>query len=171
MEVRLIATALGAIVVLWILFSLFRSIPQATVAVVTVFGKYRRIMREGPTSSCPGKQFSYRLSLQNRALQMEFQAITQDQANVKFATMVAVRRRQRRGRSDQEGGLQLRLAAGVPARAAAHDRRLDPAVRRHHQAGRHPRHARRDRRAHQEEPRRGGAPPGATSCATSRSPT
>jgi regulator of protease activity HflC (stomatin/prohibitin superfamily) len=30
----------------------------------------------------------YRLSLQNRALQLEFQAITLDQANVKFATMV-----------------------------------------------------------------------------------
>lgn len=88
MEVRLIATALGAIVVLWILFSLFRSIPQATVAVVTVFGKFRRIMREGANFKLPWETVFVRLSLQNRALQMEFQAITQDQANVKFSTMI-----------------------------------------------------------------------------------
>jgi regulator of protease activity HflC (stomatin/prohibitin superfamily) len=36
----------------------------------------------------PWERVIYRLSLQNRALQLEFQAITQDQANVKFATMV-----------------------------------------------------------------------------------
>jgi hypothetical protein len=36
----------------------------------------------------PWEKVPYRLSLQNRALQLEFQAITQDQANVKFATMV-----------------------------------------------------------------------------------
>ena len=68
--------------------SLFRTVPQATVAIVTVFGKYRRIMREGLNFKLPWEMVHYRLSLQNRALQLEFQAITQDQANVKFATMV-----------------------------------------------------------------------------------
>jgi regulator of protease activity HflC (stomatin/prohibitin superfamily) len=68
--------------------ALFRSVPQATVAVVTVFGKYHRIMREGLNFKMPWERVLYRLSLQNRALQLEFQAITQDQANVKFATMV-----------------------------------------------------------------------------------
>jgi regulator of protease activity HflC (stomatin/prohibitin superfamily) len=68
--------------------STFRTVPQATVGVVTVFGKYRRIMREGLNFKMPWETVVYRLSLQNRALQMEFQAITQDQANVKFATMV-----------------------------------------------------------------------------------
>src|SRR5579863_5379997 len=68
--------------------SLFRTVPQATVAVVTVFGKYHRIMREGLNFKMPWEKVVYRLSLQNRALQLEFQAITQDQANVKFATMV-----------------------------------------------------------------------------------
>jgi regulator of protease activity HflC (stomatin/prohibitin superfamily) len=68
--------------------SLFRTVPQATVGVVTVFGKYRRIMREGLNVKAPWEILSHRLSLQNRALQLEFQAITQDQANVKFATMV-----------------------------------------------------------------------------------
>ncbi|HUN91662.1 MAG TPA: SPFH domain-containing protein [Burkholderiaceae bacterium] len=66
----------------------FRTVPQATVAVVTVFGKYRRVMREGLNFKLPWENISDRLSLQNRALQLEFQAITQDQANVKFATMV-----------------------------------------------------------------------------------
>lgn len=68
--------------------ALFRTVPQATVAVVTVFGKYHRVMREGLNFKLPWERLAYRLSLQNRALQLEFQAITQDQANVKFATMV-----------------------------------------------------------------------------------
>ena len=83
--VILIALAALALYVTW---SLFLSVPQATVAVVTVFGKYRRIMREGLNIKLPWEKVVYRLSLQNRALQLEFQAITQDQANVKFATMV-----------------------------------------------------------------------------------
>jgi regulator of protease activity HflC (stomatin/prohibitin superfamily) len=76
------------ILVLSLAWSMFRSVPQATVGVVTVFGKYRRIMREGLNIKLPWEKVVYRLSLQNRALQLEFQAITQDQANVKFATMV-----------------------------------------------------------------------------------
>jgi regulator of protease activity HflC (stomatin/prohibitin superfamily) len=75
-------------VVAMLALSMFRSVPQATVGVVTVFGKYHRIMREGLNIKMPWEKVVYRLSLQNRALQMEFQAITQDQANVKFATMV-----------------------------------------------------------------------------------
>ena len=76
------------IVFLFFAFSWFRSVPQATVAVITVFGKYRRVMREGLNMKLPWENVFQRLSLQNRALQLEFQAITQDQANVKFATMV-----------------------------------------------------------------------------------
>src|SRR6266704_3034045 len=76
------------IIGLFFAFSWFRSVPQATVAVITVFGKYRRTMREGLNMKLPWENVFQRLSLQNRALQLEFQAITQDQANVKFATMV-----------------------------------------------------------------------------------
>jgi regulator of protease activity HflC (stomatin/prohibitin superfamily) len=76
------------IVLVYLAGSIFRSVPQATVAVVTLFGRYHRIMREGLNIKMPWEKISYRLSLQNRALQLEFQAITQDQANVKFATMV-----------------------------------------------------------------------------------
>ncbi|MGH8137391.1 MAG: SPFH domain-containing protein [Steroidobacteraceae bacterium] len=76
------------IILLIAVLMMFRSVPQATVAVVTIFGKYHRIMREGLNLKLPWEHVAFRLSLQNRALQLEFQAITQDQANVKFATMV-----------------------------------------------------------------------------------
>jgi regulator of protease activity HflC (stomatin/prohibitin superfamily) len=76
------------LVLLVIVFNMFRSVAQATVGVVTVFGRYHRVMREGLNFKLPWERLDFRLSLQNRALQLEFQAITQDQANVKFATMV-----------------------------------------------------------------------------------
>src|SRR6266851_1619387 len=82
--IALVVAAVG----LFFTFSWFRSVSQATVAVITVFGKYRRVMREGLNFKLPWESVFQRLSLQNRALQLEFQAITQDQANVKFATMV-----------------------------------------------------------------------------------
>ena len=78
----------ASLIVFVFLLTAFRSVPQSTVAVITVFGKYRRVMREGLNLKMPWETVMQRLSLQNRALQMEFQAITQDQANVKFATMV-----------------------------------------------------------------------------------
>ena len=81
-------SSVSSAIVLYLLFSLFRSIPQATVGVITIFGKYHRVMREGLNFKLPWENVIQRLSLQNRALQLEFQAITQDQANVKFATMV-----------------------------------------------------------------------------------
>jgi regulator of protease activity HflC (stomatin/prohibitin superfamily) len=81
-------TLVGLAVLIYFALSTLRSIPQATVGVVTVFGRYGRVMREGLNIKMPWEKVAYRLSLQNRALQLEFQAITQDQANVKFATMV-----------------------------------------------------------------------------------
>src|SRR5207245_10611537 len=83
-----ILIAVAAFVALFLIVSMIRSVPQATVAVVTIFGKYRRIMREGLNFKLPWEAIVDRVSLQNRALQMEFQAITQDQANVRFATMI-----------------------------------------------------------------------------------
>jgi len=73
---------------LFFLFQMIRTVPQGHVAVITVFGKYGRLMREGLNLKLPWEAVFERLSLQNRALQMEFQAITQDQANVKFSTMI-----------------------------------------------------------------------------------
>ena len=85
---HLVAFLISLIVNIFVVRALARTIPQATVGVVTVFGKYRRVMREGLNFKMPWENVLYRLTLQNRALQLEFQAITQDQANVKFATMV-----------------------------------------------------------------------------------
>jgi regulator of protease activity HflC (stomatin/prohibitin superfamily) len=76
------------VILVFALFSMVRSVPQATVAVITVFGKYRRSMRAGLNFKLPWEAVFERLSLQNRALQLEFQAITQDQANVRFSTMI-----------------------------------------------------------------------------------
>lgn len=78
----------AAIVGLFLLFSFATTVDQSTVAVVTVFGKYERILREGLNFKMPWENVFTRLSLQNRALELEFQAITQDQANVKFSTMI-----------------------------------------------------------------------------------
>jgi regulator of protease activity HflC (stomatin/prohibitin superfamily) len=81
-------TLFALVVAFYVALSILRSVPQATVGVVTVFGRYARVMREGLNLKMPWERVAYRLSLQNRALQLEFQAITLDQANVKFATMV-----------------------------------------------------------------------------------
>ena len=88
MNVILILGVLLLLFILFIIGSTLCSVPQATVYVITMFGKYRRTMREGLNIKMPWESVFQRLSLQNRALQLEFQAITQDQANVKFATMV-----------------------------------------------------------------------------------
>lgn len=88
MEPHSIVLYLAAFFVFIFLLRQIRSIPQANVGVITVFGKYRRTMREGLNFKLPWEKLFELLSLQNRALQMEFQAITQDQANVKFSTMI-----------------------------------------------------------------------------------
>ena len=76
------------VVVVMLLLSFATTVEQSTVAVITVFGKYERVLREGLNFKMPWENVYARLSLQNRALELEFQAITQDQANVKFSTMI-----------------------------------------------------------------------------------
>ncbi|MFT4031212.1 MAG: SPFH domain-containing protein [Siphonobacter sp.] len=64
-------------------------VQQGTVAVVTVFGKYQRIMMPGLNFKIPFVEFIYRhISIQNQAVELEFQAITNDQANVRFKAML-----------------------------------------------------------------------------------
>lgn len=76
-------------VIVLILIASFISVQQGTIAVVTMFGKYRRILTPGLNFRIPvlEKIFS-RVSIQNRAIEMEFQAITQDQANVYCKAML-----------------------------------------------------------------------------------
>ncbi len=77
-----------ALVVLAALTGL-RQVNQGTVAVTTVFGKYRRILRPGLNVVTPFVEKIFRrISVQNKAIELQFQAITQDQANVYFTAMM-----------------------------------------------------------------------------------
>ena len=76
------------VVLLFLLFS-FVSIQQGTVGVVTVFGKYRRVLGPGLNFRIPLiEKIFRRISYQNRSNELKFQAITQDQANVNFSAMM-----------------------------------------------------------------------------------
>lgn len=78
-----------AIVAILLLFSFFVTVKQGTVAVVTIFGKFRRILRPGLNMRIPFiEQINRRISIQNRSIELKFQAITQDQANVNFSAML-----------------------------------------------------------------------------------
>jgi len=64
-------------------------VQQGTVAVVTIFGKYARIMMPGLNFKIPFVEFIYRrVSIQNQSVELAFQAITADQANVNFKAML-----------------------------------------------------------------------------------
>lgn len=68
---------------------LFVTVQQGTVAVVTMFGKYRRVMYPGLNFKIPFLEIVFRrISIQNQSVELQFQAITQDQANVNFKTMI-----------------------------------------------------------------------------------
>lgn len=72
-----------------IAFSSFVTVRQGTIAVITVFGKYRRIMLPGLNFKIPLiEQVFSRISIQNRSVELEFQAVTVDQANVYFKAML-----------------------------------------------------------------------------------
>ncbi|MFM7664662.1 MAG: SPFH domain-containing protein [Bacteroidota bacterium] len=78
---------LGFILVV-ILSGLF-TVNQGTVAVVTLFGKYRRAAEPGLRLKIPFFEKVYkRISSQNQSIEMEFQAVTIDQANVYFKSML-----------------------------------------------------------------------------------
>jgi regulator of protease activity HflC (stomatin/prohibitin superfamily) len=75
--------------VLLVAFSSFVTVKQGTIAVVTVFGKYRRILFPGLNFKLPLiEQIYSRISIQNRSVELEFQAVTVDQANVYFKAMI-----------------------------------------------------------------------------------
>lgn len=79
------------IVVLFIVLLLMWvvTVQQGTVAVITVFGKFKRIMRPGLNFRIPFiEQIFRRISYQNLSMELKFQAITQDQANVYFSAML-----------------------------------------------------------------------------------
>ncbi|HNF52407.1 MAG TPA: SPFH domain-containing protein, partial [Chitinophagales bacterium] len=80
--------ALIGLIVLGIFLS-FVTVQQGTIAVITMFGKYQRILGPGLNMKIPFFEQVYkRVSIQNRSVELEFQAITIDQANVYFKAML-----------------------------------------------------------------------------------
>lgn len=72
-----------------IFFTGLITVKQGTIAVITMFGKYRRILRPGLRFKIPLIENVYRrVSIQNQSLELEFQAVTIDQANVYFKSML-----------------------------------------------------------------------------------
>ncbi|MBP6755295.1 MAG: SPFH domain-containing protein [Bacteroidia bacterium] len=67
----------------------FVTVQQGTVAVITVFGKYKRILSPGLSMKIPFIEKVYKkISIQNRSVELGFQAVTIDQANVNFTAML-----------------------------------------------------------------------------------
>lgn len=80
------------VIILLMVFALvgsFVTVQQGTVAIITQFGKYKRIMHSGLNIKIPFiETIAKRISVQNRSAELDFQAITQDQANVYFKAML-----------------------------------------------------------------------------------
>jgi regulator of protease activity HflC (stomatin/prohibitin superfamily) len=71
------------------LFTLFVTIKQGNIGVITVFGKYRRILRPGLNIRIPFIEvIQSKISIQNQSVELSFQATTIDQANVNFKAML-----------------------------------------------------------------------------------
>ena len=74
---------------LFFVFSGLVTVTQGSIAVITLFGKYRRILRPGLNFKIPViEQVFKTISIQNRSVELEFQAVTLDQANVYFKSML-----------------------------------------------------------------------------------
>lgn len=83
------STIIIALIVLSFVGGLFVTVNQGTVSVVTMFGKYRRIMYPGLNFKIPFIEIIFRrVSIQNQSVELQFQAITQDQANVNFKALL-----------------------------------------------------------------------------------
>ncbi|MBX9782913.1 MAG: SPFH domain-containing protein [Chitinophagaceae bacterium] len=77
------------LLIAFIVFSGLVTVNQGTIAVITMFGKYQRILRPGLGFKIPVLEQIYkRVSIQNRSVELEFQAVTVDQANVYFKSML-----------------------------------------------------------------------------------
>ena len=76
-------------VLLILFFSAFFTINQGYIGIITMFGKYQRIVLPGLRMKLPFFESVYKkISYQNRSVELEFQAITGDQANVYFKSML-----------------------------------------------------------------------------------
>ncbi len=74
-----------------VLFALscYTLIPEGYVGVTTIFGKFNRNLHTGLNFKIPIFEHIYsKISLQNQSIELSFQAITSDQANVYFKTLM-----------------------------------------------------------------------------------
>ena len=86
---ELIITIAAIVLFFLVILTAIRTVNQGTVAVTTIFGKYRRTLRPGLNFVVPlVEKIFRRISIQNRAVELQFQAITSDQANVYFTAMM-----------------------------------------------------------------------------------
>src|SRR6478609_2532984 len=86
---ELLAQYWWLLLILFIVFSGLVTVNQGTIGVVTMFGKYKRILRPGLNFKIPVfEQIYKKISIQNRSVELEFQAVTADQANVYFKSML-----------------------------------------------------------------------------------
>jgi prepilin-type processing-associated H-X9-DG protein len=84
-----VALGIGTIIALTLIISSFVIVQQGTIAVITQFGRYKKIMRPGLGFRIPIiQQVESRISIQNKSAELKFQAITSDQANVYFKAML-----------------------------------------------------------------------------------
>src|SRR5450631_2404729 len=75
--------------ILLFVFSRLVTVNQGYINVLTMFGKYRRVLQPGLNFKTPFLEQIYkRISIQNRSVELEFQAVTADQANVYFKSML-----------------------------------------------------------------------------------
>lgn len=82
-------TIVIVVVAVLLIIKSFVTVQQGTIAVITIFGKYRRILSPGLNMVIPFiESINKRISTQNRSVEMEFQAVTIDQANVYFKSML-----------------------------------------------------------------------------------
>lgn len=89
MEIMGMLTAGFIVLVIFLVAGPFVTVDQGTIAVITMFGKYRRIMTPGLNFRVPILESIYRrISIQNQSVELKFQAISVDQANVNFKAML-----------------------------------------------------------------------------------
>jgi prepilin-type processing-associated H-X9-DG protein len=90
MDIIILIVVVAVVLLLIIgLIGSIRTVPQGAVAVTTVFGKYRSVRQPGLNFLIPFfERIFRRISTQNRAVELQFQAITADQANVYFTAMM-----------------------------------------------------------------------------------
>lgn len=85
-------SALTIVIIVFLILFLILSvvtIQQGKVGVITVFGKYSRVLRPGLNFKIPLiERVAKKISIQNRSAELGFQAVTIDQANVNFTAML-----------------------------------------------------------------------------------